>query len=175
MIVQQSDWYFSVIFVSFCVRAAAQLSALHPNKRTKRSSHRTRSQRTLKWESWQRQTKQAQDRWVTTDQTGRILHHAPALGPSLTPPPLPPQVKLAVFWSYLKAIGVLLSIISLLLFLTHHLLSLFSNYWLSLWTDDPVINGTQPNRSMRLGVYGGLGLSQGEGARTFLRLLSHYL
>ncbi|XP_037545242.1 multidrug resistance-associated protein 1-like [Nematolebias whitei] len=71
------------------------------------------------------------------------------------------RVKLSVFWAYLKAIGVLLSFISLLLFLTHHLLSLFSNYWLSLWTDDPVVNGTQPNRSMRLGVYGGLGLTQG--------------
>uniref|UniRef100_A0A8C4EG28 Multidrug resistance-associated protein 1 n=1 Tax=Dicentrarchus labrax TaxID=13489 RepID=A0A8C4EG28_DICLA len=70
------------------------------------------------------------------------------------------QVKLSVFWAYLKAIGVLLSFISLLLFLAHHLVSLFSNYWLSLWTDDPVVNGTQPNRLMRLGVYGGLGLTQ---------------
>ncbi|KAM3597276.1 uncharacterized protein V6R79_002334 [Siganus canaliculatus] len=71
------------------------------------------------------------------------------------------QVKLSVFWSYVKAIGVFLSWISLLLFLIHHLVSLFSNYWLSLWTDDPVVNGTQPNRMMRLGVYGALGLSQG--------------
>uniref|UniRef100_A0A672ZWU9 Multidrug resistance-associated protein 1 n=1 Tax=Sphaeramia orbicularis TaxID=375764 RepID=A0A672ZWU9_9TELE len=71
------------------------------------------------------------------------------------------RVKLSVFRAYLKAIGVPLSCISLLLFFTHHLLSLFSNYWLSLWTDDPVINGTQPNRRMRLGVYGALGLSQG--------------
>lgn len=70
-----------------------------------------------------------------------------------------------MFWAYLKAIGVLLSCISLLLFLTHHLVSLFSNYWLSLWTDDPVVNGTQPHRMMRLGVYGGLGLSQGEERR----------
>ncbi|XP_028267253.1 multidrug resistance-associated protein 1 isoform X2 [Parambassis ranga] len=71
------------------------------------------------------------------------------------------RVKLSVFWAYMKAIGVLLSFISLFLFLAHHLLSMFSNYWLSLWTDDPVVNGTQPNRLMRLGVYGGLGLSQG--------------
>ncbi|XP_041856879.1 multidrug resistance-associated protein 1 isoform X2 [Melanotaenia boesemani] len=71
------------------------------------------------------------------------------------------RVKLSVFWAYLKAIGVLLSCTSLLLFLTHHVVSMFSNYWLSLWTDDPVVNGTQPNRLMRLGVYGGLGLSQG--------------
>uniref|UniRef100_A0A7N8XQL6 Multidrug resistance-associated protein 1 n=1 Tax=Mastacembelus armatus TaxID=205130 RepID=A0A7N8XQL6_9TELE len=71
------------------------------------------------------------------------------------------KVKLSVFWAYAKAIGVLLSCISLLLFLTHHLLSLFSNYWLSQWTDDPIVNGTQPSRLMRLGVYGALGLSQG--------------
>lgn len=68
-----------------------------------------------------------------------------------------------MFVAYLKAIGVLLSCISLLLFLAHHLVSLFSNYWLSLWTDDPLVNGTQPNRLMRLGVYGALGLSQGKG------------
>ncbi|KAM4717797.1 multidrug resistance-associated protein 1 [Anableps anableps] len=71
------------------------------------------------------------------------------------------RVKLSVFWAYLKAIGVVLSCISLLLFLTHHLVSLFSNYWLSLWTDDPVVNGTQPYRHVRLGVYGGFGLTQG--------------
>ncbi|KAF4093148.1 hypothetical protein AMELA_G00028850 [Ameiurus melas] len=71
------------------------------------------------------------------------------------------RVKLAVFWEYMKAIGVCLSIFSILLFLVHHVASLGSNYWLSLWTDDPVINGTQPNRDMRLGVYGALGLSQG--------------
>uniref|UniRef100_A0AAQ5XKA5 Multidrug resistance-associated protein 1 n=1 Tax=Amphiprion ocellaris TaxID=80972 RepID=A0AAQ5XKA5_AMPOC len=71
------------------------------------------------------------------------------------------RVKLSVFWSYLKAIGLALSCLSLLLFLAHHLVSMFSNYWLSLWTDDPVVNGTQPDRLMRLGVYGALGLSQG--------------
>ncbi|KAF6719853.1 Multidrug resistance-associated protein 1 [Oryzias melastigma] len=71
------------------------------------------------------------------------------------------RVKLSVFCSYLKAIGVLLSAISLLFFLSHNLLSMFANYWLSLWTDDPVVNGTQPDRLMRLGVYGGLGVSQG--------------
>ncbi|XP_051994834.1 multidrug resistance-associated protein 1 isoform X3 [Xyrauchen texanus] len=71
------------------------------------------------------------------------------------------RVKLAVFWEYMKAIGLPLSCFSIFLFFCHHLSSLGSNYWLSLWTDDPVINGTQPNREMRLGVYGALGLSQG--------------
>ncbi|XP_066498772.1 multidrug resistance-associated protein 1 [Hoplias malabaricus] len=71
------------------------------------------------------------------------------------------RVKFAVFWEYMKAIGLFLSFISIFLFLAHHVASLGSNYWLSLWTDDPVINGTQPKREMRLGVYGALGLSQG--------------
>ncbi|XP_016385003.1 multidrug resistance-associated protein 1-like isoform X2 [Sinocyclocheilus rhinocerous] len=71
------------------------------------------------------------------------------------------RVKLSVFWEYMKAIGLPLSIFSIFLFFCHHLSSLGSNYWLSLWTDDPVINNTQPNREMRLGVYGALGLTQG--------------
>ncbi|XP_043087240.1 multidrug resistance-associated protein 1 isoform X6 [Puntigrus tetrazona] len=71
------------------------------------------------------------------------------------------RVKLSVFWEYMKAIGLPLSIFSIFLFFCHHLSSLGSNYWLSLWTDDPVINNTQPHRKMRLGVYGALGLTQG--------------
>uniref|UniRef100_A0A672QTY4 Multidrug resistance-associated protein 1 n=1 Tax=Sinocyclocheilus grahami TaxID=75366 RepID=A0A672QTY4_SINGR len=71
-------------------------------------------------------------------------------------------VKLSVFWEYMKAIGLPLSIFSIFLFFCHHLSSLGSNYWLSLWTDDPVINNTQPNSEMRLGVYGALGLTQGD-------------
>ncbi|PIO29780.1 hypothetical protein AB205_0039470, partial [Aquarana catesbeiana] len=68
---------------------------------------------------------------------------------------------MAVFWEYMKAIGLLLSFLSVLLFLCNHVSSLASNYWLSLWTDDEIINGTQKNTKMRLGVYGALGMSQG--------------
>ncbi|XP_064172603.1 multidrug resistance-associated protein 1 [Anguilla rostrata] len=71
------------------------------------------------------------------------------------------RVKLSVFWEYMKAIGLVLSFISAFLFFSQHLSSLASNYWLSLWTDDPVVNGTQPSSRKRLGVYGALGLSQG--------------
>ncbi|KAI1883878.1 hypothetical protein AGOR_G00220620 [Albula goreensis] len=71
------------------------------------------------------------------------------------------RVKLSVFWEYMKAIGLSLSFLSFFLFFSHHLASLASNYWLSLWTDDPVINGTQPSSRQRLTVYGVLGLSQG--------------
>ncbi|KAG8432958.1 hypothetical protein GDO86_017284 [Hymenochirus boettgeri] len=71
------------------------------------------------------------------------------------------RVKLAVFWEYMKAIGLPLCFISIFLFMCNHIASLSSNYWLSLWTDDKVINGTQQNTTMRLYVYGALGFSQG--------------
>ncbi|XP_075686275.1 multidrug resistance-associated protein 1-like isoform X2 [Rhinoderma darwinii] len=71
------------------------------------------------------------------------------------------RVKLTVFWEYMKAIGLVLSFLSVILFLCNHVSSLASNYWLSLWTDDQVVNGTQPHTKMRLSVYGALGMSQG--------------
>ncbi|XP_050173260.1 multidrug resistance-associated protein 1 [Myiozetetes cayanensis] len=71
------------------------------------------------------------------------------------------RVKASVYWDYMKAIGLFMSFLSIFLFLCNHIASLSSNYWLSLWTDDPVINGTQQYTNVRLGVYGALGISQG--------------
>ncbi|KAJ7401505.1 multidrug resistance-associated protein 1 [Pitangus sulphuratus] len=71
------------------------------------------------------------------------------------------RVKASVYWDYMKAIGLFMSFLSIFLFLCNHIASLSSNYWLSLWTDDPVINGTQQYTDVRLGVYGALGISQG--------------
>uniref|UniRef100_A0A670Z5W4 Multidrug resistance-associated protein 1 n=1 Tax=Pseudonaja textilis TaxID=8673 RepID=A0A670Z5W4_PSETE len=71
------------------------------------------------------------------------------------------KVRTTVYWEYMRAIGLVISFLSLLLFLCNHVASLASNYWLSLWTDDPVLNGTQQHTSLRLGVYGALGISQG--------------
>uniref|UniRef100_A0A8B9ZKM2 Multidrug resistance-associated protein 1 n=1 Tax=Anas platyrhynchos TaxID=8839 RepID=A0A8B9ZKM2_ANAPL len=71
------------------------------------------------------------------------------------------QVKATVYWDYMKAIGLFISFLSIFLFMCNHVASLASNYWLSLWTDDPVINGTQQYTNVRLGVYGALGISQG--------------
>ncbi|KAM5130614.1 multidrug resistance-associated protein 1 isoform 1-T1 [Callospermophilus lateralis] len=71
------------------------------------------------------------------------------------------QVKLSVYWDYMKAIGLCLSFVSIFLFLCNHVSALASNYWLSLWTDDPVVNGTQEHTNFWLGVYGGLGIAQG--------------
>lgn len=74
-----------------------------------------------------------------------------------------PQVKLAVYWEYMKAVGLFISFVSIFLFLCNHVAALASNYWLSIWTDDPVINGTQQHTQVRLSVYGALGISQGGG------------
>ncbi|NXG80683.1 MRP1 protein, partial [Baryphthengus martii] len=71
------------------------------------------------------------------------------------------RVKATVYWDYMKAIGLFISFLSIFLFMCNHVASLASNYWLSLWTDDPVINGTQQYTDVRLGVYGALGISQG--------------
>ncbi|NXN93457.1 MRP1 protein, partial [Rhinopomastus cyanomelas] len=71
------------------------------------------------------------------------------------------RVKTMVYWEYMKAIGVFISFLSIFLFTCNHVASLSSNYWLSLWTDDPVINGTQIYTNFRLGVYGLLGVAQG--------------
>ncbi|KAL8175271.1 UNVERIFIED_CONTAM: Multidrug resistance-associated protein 1 [Gekko kuhli] len=71
------------------------------------------------------------------------------------------KVQVAIYWEYMKAIGLFISFLSIFLFMCNHVASLASNYWLSLWTDDPVINGTQQHTDVRLGVYGALGMSQG--------------
>ncbi|XP_029326361.1 multidrug resistance-associated protein 1 isoform X2 [Mus caroli] len=72
------------------------------------------------------------------------------------------QVQLSVYWNYMKAIGLFITFLSVFLFLCNHVSALASNYWLSLWTDDPpVVNGTQANRNFRLSVYGALGILQG--------------
>lgn len=39
--------------------------------------------------------------------------------------------------------------------------SFFRGYWLSMWTDDPVHNGTQQHTELRVGVFGALGVVQG--------------
>lgn len=71
------------------------------------------------------------------------------------------QVKLSVYWDYMKAIGLFISFLSIFLFICNHVAALASNYWLSLWTDDPIVNGTQEHTKVRLSVYGALGISQG--------------
>ncbi|XP_056672583.1 ATP-binding cassette sub-family C member 3 isoform X2 [Monodelphis domestica] len=70
-------------------------------------------------------------------------------------------VKLSVYWSYAKAVGLCISATVCILYSCQSAAAIGASIWLSDWTNEPVINGTQGNTSMYLGVYGALGLLQG--------------
>ncbi|NXP07635.1 MRP3 protein, partial [Thinocorus orbignyianus] len=71
------------------------------------------------------------------------------------------QVKLTVFWQYMKAVGPAISLVICFLYCCQNAAAIGANVWLSDWTNEPVINGTQHNTAMRIGVYAALGLLQG--------------
>ncbi|XP_077999979.1 multidrug resistance-associated protein 1-like [Glandiceps talaboti] len=72
-------------------------------------------------------------------------------------------VKLSVYTSYLKAIGISLSMLVFVMYLGHRIATMSSNFLLSQWSEEPVINGTQGEsvHKFYLGVYGAFGLLQG--------------
>ncbi|XP_043918031.1 ATP-binding cassette sub-family C member 3 [Protopterus annectens] len=71
------------------------------------------------------------------------------------------RVKMKVFWQYVQAVGPLLSLFICLLYCCQNAAAIGANIWLSYWTNEAVINGTQQNRQMRVGVYAALGITQG--------------
>lgn len=73
-----------------------------------------------------------------------------------------PQVKMAVFWQYTKAVGLLVSLFICFLYCCQNASAIGANVWLSDWTNEPVINGTQQNTQRRVGVYAALGMLQGQ-------------
>ncbi|KAJ1097026.1 hypothetical protein NDU88_002155 [Pleurodeles waltl] len=70
------------------------------------------------------------------------------------------KVKLSVYMEYFKIMGGLYLMLIILFYVVQETAAFFSNYWIGLWTDDPVVNGTQQNKQLRLGVYGFLGSVQ---------------
>ncbi|XP_068065704.1 ATP-binding cassette sub-family C member 3 isoform X1 [Anomalospiza imberbis] len=70
-------------------------------------------------------------------------------------------VKLTVFWQYMKAVSPVISLVICFLYCCQNAAAIGANVWLSDWTNEPVVNGTQHNTSMRIGVYAALGLLQG--------------
>uniref|UniRef100_A0A673MW86 ABC-type glutathione-S-conjugate transporter n=1 Tax=Sinocyclocheilus rhinocerous TaxID=307959 RepID=A0A673MW86_9TELE len=70
-------------------------------------------------------------------------------------------VKLEMYIEYFHTIGLPLIVSIVFLYAFQQAASLSYNYWLSLWADQPVINGTQLNTDLKLGVYGALGFAQG--------------
>uniref|UniRef100_A0A8C1G2F2 ATP-binding cassette, sub-family C (CFTR/MRP), member 6a n=1 Tax=Cyprinus carpio carpio TaxID=630221 RepID=A0A8C1G2F2_CYPCA len=60
-----------------------------------------------------------------------------------------------------KTIGLAFIIPIIFLYAFQQAASLAYNYWLSLWADEPVVNGTQVDTDLKLGVFGALGFAQG--------------
>uniref|UniRef100_A0A8C4NL06 ABC-type glutathione-S-conjugate transporter n=1 Tax=Eptatretus burgeri TaxID=7764 RepID=A0A8C4NL06_EPTBU len=75
------------------------------------------------------------------------------------------SVKLSVFLEYLRAVGIWLAVVILLLFACQHGAAIGANFWLSAWSNDAIKNMTveeaKANTRRRLGVYGAFGGVQG--------------
>ncbi|XP_072454177.1 ATP-binding cassette sub-family C member 6 isoform X2 [Notamacropus eugenii] len=70
------------------------------------------------------------------------------------------RVNAALYVAYLRAAGTPICLAVMLLFLCQQMVSFSRGYWLSLWADDPITNGTQQHTRLRLGVFGLLGCFQ---------------
>uniref|UniRef100_A0A8C0VLD3 ABC-type glutathione-S-conjugate transporter n=1 Tax=Cyanistes caeruleus TaxID=156563 RepID=A0A8C0VLD3_CYACU len=68
-----------------------------------------------------------------------------------------------VYGAYLKVMGPALCVYIVLSFTCQQAMAFSRGYWLSLWTDDPVHNGTQQHTELRVGVFGALGVVQALG------------
>ncbi|KAF1397721.1 Multidrug resistance-associated protein 1, partial [Spheniscus humboldti] len=73
------------------------------------------------------------------------------------------RVNTSIYAAYLKATGLPLCVCIILLFTCQQAVSFSRGYWLSMWTDDPVHNGTQQHTELRAGVFGALGVVQALG------------
>uniref|UniRef100_A0A8B9LYP1 ABC-type glutathione-S-conjugate transporter n=1 Tax=Astyanax mexicanus TaxID=7994 RepID=A0A8B9LYP1_ASTMX len=71
------------------------------------------------------------------------------------------RVKLEMYVEYFRTIGLALIVPIVFLYAFQQAASLGYNYWLRLWADDPVINGTQADADVKLAVFGALGIAQG--------------
>uniref|UniRef100_A0A8C3KPB6 ABC-type glutathione-S-conjugate transporter n=1 Tax=Calidris pygmaea TaxID=425635 RepID=A0A8C3KPB6_9CHAR len=73
------------------------------------------------------------------------------------------SVNTLIYAAYLKAMGLPLCVYIILLFTCQQAVSFSRGYWLSVWTDDPVHNGTQQHTELRVAVFGALGVIQALG------------
>ncbi|XP_056392027.1 multidrug resistance-associated protein 1-like isoform X2 [Hyla sarda] len=73
------------------------------------------------------------------------------------------RVKMSVYLEYCKIMGKWYLLMCAVFFIIQQLSALGHNYWIGLWADDPPVNGTQQNTSMRLAVYSILGFVQALG------------
>lgn len=67
-----------------------------------------------------------------------------------------------MYKKYFKTISLAIIIPIVFLYAFQQGASLTYNYWLSMWADDPVVNGTQLDTDLKLTVFGALGFAQGQ-------------
>lgn len=67
-----------------------------------------------------------------------------------------------MYKKYFKTIGLAIIVPIVFLYAFQQGVSLAYNYWLSMWADDPVVNGTQIDTDLKLVVFGALGFVQGQ-------------
>ena len=66
-----------------------------------------------------------------------------------------------VYGYYMRAIGSIILVVTIVLYAVWQACMVLSNMWLSKWSEDP--NSTEPAvRDLYLGVYGGLEIGQGK-------------
>ncbi|XP_065748192.1 ATP-binding cassette sub-family C member 6 [Phocoena phocoena] len=73
------------------------------------------------------------------------------------------RVKATMYLTYLRAVGTPLCLHALFLFLCQQVASFCRGYWLSLWADDPTVDGRQTHAALRGWVFGLLGCLQAIG------------
>ncbi|XP_070635819.1 ATP-binding cassette sub-family C member 6 isoform X1 [Bos indicus] len=73
------------------------------------------------------------------------------------------RVKATMYLTYLRAVGTPLCLYALFLFLCQQVASFCRGYWLSLWADDPIVDGQQTHAALRGWVFGLLGCLQAIG------------
>lgn len=83
-----------------------------------------------------------------------------------------PQVKFSMYVRYMSAVGWCFSFWTFMGYIAQYAAYTGTNLWLSEWTDDSqrYLNQTYPThmRDLRIGVFGALGMAQGECGRTAL-------
>uniref|UniRef100_A0A674N5W4 ABC-type glutathione-S-conjugate transporter n=1 Tax=Takifugu rubripes TaxID=31033 RepID=A0A674N5W4_TAKRU len=71
------------------------------------------------------------------------------------------RVRLEMYKKYFNTIGLAIIIPIIFLYAFQQGVSLAYNYWLRMWADDPIVNGTQIDTDLKLTVFGALGFVQG--------------
>ncbi|XP_041804130.1 multidrug resistance-associated protein 1-like [Chelmon rostratus] len=71
------------------------------------------------------------------------------------------RVKLQMYKEYFRTVGLTFIMTIIFLCAFQQAASLAYNYWLSLWADEPSVNGTQSGHELKLCVFAALGFTQG--------------